>query len=291
MAMIPSKCTQCGASISMDNSKGSCVCEYCGTVYVLENDKVAVSNTLTDTKLVAFYLEAAQHMKKGNYTEEFKVLTQALEMAPENPLTLIKLGRCYRMLGMQSNALDSYKKALELDPNAGTAYANMGTIHNLNKNYREAAKCYEKGLPYIDKSTSDYWVAYANYAVAVGQLGDKARAGKMIAEAEQHGYPNADKCREMAGIKKGGCYVATCVYGSYDCPQVWTLRRYRDNTLAASWYGRAFIRTYYAVSPTIVKYFGNTAWFRKLWHSRLDAMVKALNDRGVENTPYNDICW
>ena len=24
----------------------------------------------------------------------------------------------------------------------------------------------------------------------------------------------------------GGCYVATAVYGSYDCPQVWTLRRF-----------------------------------------------------------------
>ena len=31
--------------------------------------------------------------------------------------------------------------------------------------------------------------------------------------------------------KKQGCYVATCVYGSYDCPQVWTLRRYRDDVL------------------------------------------------------------
>ncbi|NLX93020.1 MAG: hypothetical protein GXZ02_03995, partial [Clostridiales bacterium] len=39
----------------------------------------------------------------------------------------------------------------------------------------------------------------------------------------------------------GGCYVATAVYGSYDCPQVWTLRRYRDYTLAETWYGRAFI--------------------------------------------------
>ena len=26
----------------------------------------------------------------------------------------------------------------------------------------------------------------------------------------------------------GGCYVATAVYGSYDCPEVWVLRRYRD---------------------------------------------------------------
>ena len=28
----------------------------------------------------------------------------------------------------------------------------------------------------------------------------------------------------------GACYVATAVYGSYDCPEVWTLRRFRDYT-------------------------------------------------------------
>lgn len=64
--------------------------------------------------------------------------------------------------------------------------------------------------------------------------------------------------------RKGSCYVATCVYGSYDCPQVWTLRRYRDNTLASTWYGRLFIHTYYTISPTIVRLFGNTYWFRKM---------------------------
>ena len=41
---------------------------------------------------------------------------------------------------------------------------------------------------------------------------------------------------------QGGCYIATCVYGSYDCPEVWTLRRYRDYTLDLTWYGRTFIR-------------------------------------------------
>ena len=56
----------------------------------------------------------------------------------------------------------------------------------------------------------------------------------------------------------GGCYVATCVYGSYDCPEVWTLRRFRDNTLEKSIFGRAFIKMYYAISPTIVKIFRNT---------------------------------
>ena len=95
----------------------------------------------------------------------------------------------------------------------------------------------------------------------------------------------------IAEVQKGGCYVATAVYGSYDCPQVWTLRRYRDNTLAETWYGRAFIHTYYAVSPTLVRWFGDTEWFKKMWRGKLDRMVKNLQDQGVESTPYQDREW
>ena len=89
----------------------------------------------------------------------------------------------------------------------------------------------------------------------------------------------------------GGCYVATCVYGSYDCPEVWTLRRYRDDTLGTSWYGRLFVRVYYAVSPALVKWFGKTKWFKRLWRGKLDRMVAKLQSRGVESTPYNDKKW
>lgn len=85
-----------------------------------------------------------------------------------------------------------------------------------------------------------------------------------------------------------GCYIATAVYGSYNCPQVWTLRRFRDNTLDETWYGRAFIKTYYAISPTLVKWFGETSWFKRLWRKPLDKLVIALKGKGVEDTPYND---
>ena len=40
--------------------------------------------------------------------------------------------------------------------------------------------------------------------------------------------------------KKKGCYIATAVYGSYDCPQVWVLRRYRDQNLSAHFCGKIF---------------------------------------------------
>lgn len=89
----------------------------------------------------------------------------------------------------------------------------------------------------------------------------------------------------------GGCYVATAVYGSYDCPQVWTLRRYRDYTLAETWYGRLFIKTYYAISPTLVKWFGHTNWFKKICKNKLDRMVANLQKAGIESTPYVDKNW
>lgn len=85
-----------------------------------------------------------------------------------------------------------------------------------------------------------------------------------------------------------GCYIATCVYGSYDCPQVWTLRRFRDYTLDETWHGRLFIKCYYAISPMLVKWFGKTKWFRDFWKSKLDRMVSNLNNKGIEATQYYD---
>ena len=85
-----------------------------------------------------------------------------------------------------------------------------------------------------------------------------------------------------------GCYIATCVYGSYDCPQVWTLRRFRDCKLKTTWYGRLFVKFYYAVSPVVVKRYGNIMWLRTMWKSILDKMVYKLNNKGFDNTPYAD---
>ena len=108
---------------------------------------------------------------------------------------------------------------------------------------------------------------------------------RMIISELKQLYPDAK------AFKMKFCYVATAVYGSYDCPQVWPLRRFRDNTLGTTWYGRLFIRIYYAVSPTLVKWFGDTNWFKKLWKGKLDRMVAKLRDKGIEDTPYEDKNW
>lgn len=107
----------------------------------------------------------------------------------------------------------------------------------------------------------------------------------------KHGNASPPPPTQPNSNSSGGCYVATAVYGSYDCPQVWTLRRFRDEVLANSFAGRLFIRTYYTISPMLVKWFGHCAWFRNLWKPTLDRMVKKLNDNGTEDTPYCDRDW
>lgn len=126
-------------------------------------------------------------------------------------------------------------------------------------------------------------------------IGQGTNDNSVVDVARRYGinWPTQTSSGSSSGSSSssGGCYVATAVYGSYDCPEVWTLRRYRDNTLASKWYGRAFIHTYYAISPTLVRWFGHTAWFKKLWKGKLDRMVSDLNDAGIPNTPYEDKNW
>ncbi len=84
------------------------------------------------------------------------------------------------------------------------------------------------------------------------------------------------------------CYIATAVYGSYNCPEVWTLRRFRDETLYRHVIGRIFIRAYYSISPHIVKYFGKTRTFNKIFKKPLDVLVNRLQESHVKSDYYVD---
>ena len=57
------------------------------------------------------------------------------------------------------------------------------------------------------------------------------------------------------------------------------LRKFRDETLKSSFFGRLFIKLYYAVSPTVVKMLGNNKLFRDFWKALLDAFVRKVDNR------------
>ena len=88
------------------------------------------------------------------------------------------------------------------------------------------------------------------------------------------------------GKSSDGCYIATAVYGSYDCPEVWVLRRFRDYGLRKSVVGGLMVRGYYAVSPGLVKRFGHIVTLKRLVKNVLDVFVRSLKKRGFEDTAY-----
>ena len=102
------------------------------------------------------------------------------------------------------------------------------------------------------------------------------------------GSKSASQPATQSNTSSGGCYIATAVYGSYNCPEVWTLRRFRDYSLAKSAPGRLFIRAYYATSPHLVKHFGEAKWFKKAWVPFLTALVSKCREKGYSDEPYED---
>lgn len=158
--------------------------------------------------------------------------------------------------------------------------------HNSNQRKERDQKvsniCEEAGIPIIT-----FWTSYG-----INREYIKKRIDTVLAELPVkrivHSKPVENNKSAQNKQGSGGCYIATCVYGSYDCPQVWTLRRFRDFRLSKFFWGRMFIRIYYKISPKAVKLFGNKNWFRIFWKKRLDKMIVKLQRDGYDNTPYYD---
>ena len=102
---------------------------------------------------------------------------------------------------------------------------------------------------------------------------------------DRHGQKSQPEQPDV-GAAKGNCYVATAVYGSYGCPEVWVLRRFRDQTLVGTRGGRMMVRMYYGVSPVAVRFGGSL--LQRVARRPLTFLVRALRRRGVADTPYVD---
>lgn len=70
------------------------------------------------------------------------------------------------------------------------------------------------------------------------------------------------------------CYIATMAYGSYNHPQVFKLRLFRDNVLASTKCGRFCIKLYYKVSPHIVHIFKYSPKIHQIIRYLLDKFIK-----------------
>ncbi|MBQ6998646.1 MAG: tetratricopeptide repeat protein [Clostridia bacterium] len=192
-------CECCGGSLKK-KTNGSYECEFCGSRYTPASDGSAEKKEIVDSEILSYYKLAQKHYKDEEYNKGLEVLKLALELDENNPTTLLKLGRGYDNLGEGDKALDFYKKALEIDPEYGIAYNNIGIIYYDNQDWHNAAQMIEKALSLIDKNDDVYWTIYANYALVIAKFGNLKKAEAMIEVAEENGFDDGDEYRQRAGI-------------------------------------------------------------------------------------------
>jgi len=108
---------------------------------------------------------------------------------------------------------------------------------------------------------SDYDEAVKKGAIYVP--GYNPPAGTMAAEQKRREEAaRLKKSSGGSGGNSGGCFVATAVYGDFDAPEVLILRKFRDQSLRRSGWGRTIIHTYYALSPPLAKFIAKSAALR-----------------------------
>lgn len=210
--MIMIKCEACGAN-ELKRFGNTYECSYCGSRYEVDENDAMLDKELTDVTVIALLEQAEQIHKTRNYTYELQVLTSAFKLDENNAEISSRLGRCFKFLDRMDKSVEYYQKAIDLRPLDGSGYANLGTAYLLMKDYENAARVYEKGILLIGKETSGYWIATANYAIAVARLGEPIKAEKMIRESEAHGYKNGKGARDMAGIKDSLGFKLKVMFG------------------------------------------------------------------------------
>ncbi len=238
--------------------------------------KAADNGNATAAGLVGMRLFSGTY-GEGRESEALPYLRLAADKGTNGAGPQIMLGLAYASgLGCRkdrSQAIKYYRMAaLQNDPHA---QYQLGTLLYLKKDieYMHWICCaYINGNQEATYFLNDF----------IGSSNDPASAKKSvewhIEQVRKNGIVPQEKSQDSGG---GGCYIATAVYGSYDAPEVMTLRRFRDDVLLKHWWGKVFVKVYYIISPPLAGKLRNMSRINSLVRNRLDIFVEELRKRGM----------
>ena len=263
MALVAAKCTECGAAIEVEDTKDAGICNFCGTAFITQKviNNTNVQNTFNVEHLV---------MQGGATAENFLIRARQAR----DSFDLIK-------------AAEFACRALDLEPLNEEAQE-LSEVKGMLGGREISVKQLKNIDVLIFSSNPDQFAAHKVLGPLLGKGWSNTKVMQIIIQWKSSGLPHVLQNWDTADKLKGGCYIATCVYGSYDCPKVWVLRRHRDYNLKTRHSGRLFVKFYYALAPIVIKLFGKQTWFNSYWKKRLDKKVKKLKTKGFSDLPYND---
>ncbi|GEM_PF-2933864 len=103
----------------------------------------------------------------GNYDEAVDTFKKLLEVAPDSVATWNNLGTAYSRMGKQEMAIKCLRRALEIDKNYEVSWNNLGNALFRKGRYSDALDCYDKALQ-INSSYRDATVNKTQCLVKLG---------------------------------------------------------------------------------------------------------------------------
>ncbi|XP_055664322.1 protein O-mannosyl-transferase TMTC1 isoform X2 [Falco peregrinus] len=106
--------------------------------------------------LECYRLLSAIYSKQEHYTKALEAIEKALQLKPKDPKVISELfftkGNQLREQNLLDKAFESYKRAVELNPDQAQAWMNMGGIEHIKGSYVTARGYYEKALQLVPNS-------------------------------------------------------------------------------------------------------------------------------------------
>ena len=242
MAFQPAVCNQCGGNLKVDDVdlNGFCKCEYCGT-----NHKIIDIITVDGLPTAKSLLMNAEFSKKDGNLEK---------------------------------AVKAYKDVLAIKPNCHEAWWGLYLCNAAFDNYYGYEDKYGNRGPLTKASIMENTIKkYAEHAIEFAPPSEAEKYKQEIAPQLEYIKDARNGVYDQKTNGKSGCYIATAIYGNYECTEVFLLRKYRDDYLNKRFFGKIFIKIYYQLSPHLIKYIKPNSFISRKIKKYLDNKVEKIS--------------
>ena len=102
------------------------------------------ANQVAIKKNEDFISEGDKNYKNNNFDAAIKDYQDALQLVPNDAVTLLKLGNIYKMKEDNTKAINFYQKAIIVNPDYTDGWFNLGLAYANENNLIESQKSFEK---------------------------------------------------------------------------------------------------------------------------------------------------
>ncbi len=170
-----------------------------GTMSQKEEQKIAsVTSVNKGTSFSAYelYNKGVNEYYAKNYADAIQSFNKAIEADPEYSDAYNYLGLVYDNQGDYNQALYYYRRAFEIKPTDAVIANNLGIVYAVQKDYDNARWYTNKSI----ELNPNYYNAYNNLGWISQTLGDKEKALEHFLKAYELDPTNAYACKHIASI-------------------------------------------------------------------------------------------